>query len=411
VHDICCKIGRIVQVGGVRRAACISLSDLNSQLMRDCKHGNWSEKHNHRSMANNSAVYEDYPSPEVFMSEWLSLMKSYSGERGIFNRHAIFNGLPKRRNSVRFGCNPCGEIVLKPYGFCNLSISVIRGHETIEELVEKIKAATYFGVLQSTATDFKYIRKEWKDNCEEERLIGVDIMGHLDHPLLHPGAPNRKELVRKLQSVVAETALSLSKRFNINYSAANTCLKPGGDSGVFFNTTSLTPYYAEHQIRRVREQKQSPVAALLRDQGVPYEDDPVNPELQCFSFPVEHKNCITRNDMSAVEQLENWLFWKKNWAEHSCSVTISVKDHEWLEVGAWVYKKENFDHLTGVSFLPYDGGSYKAMPNEEITKEKYEEMVREFPKIDWSKLVRYEQEDETSGAQTYACVAGGCEAL
>jgi ribonucleoside-triphosphate reductase (thioredoxin) len=410
VHDVCCMIGRIVQVGGVRRAACISLSDLNSVSMRECKHGAWWKAAKQRSMANNSAVYDEYPSVEVFLAEMTALVKSKSGERGIFNREAAQKCRPARRKKWKFGCNPCAEIILRPFQFCNLTISIVRGHETREELAEKVRAATYFGVLQSTATNFGYLRKKWKENCEEERLLGVDMMGHLDHPMLKPGAPGREELVQYLKGVVAETAQELSKRFGINYSAANTCLKPGGDSGVFFDTCSLGGYWSRYMIRRVREQKQSPVAALMRDQGVPYEDDPVNQELQCFAFPLDNgEGCVTHDDETAIQQLENWLFWKKNWAEHSCSVTISVKPHEWPAVIEWCYRPENFIHLTGVSFLPHDGGTYKAMPKEKITKEKYDEMMESFPKLDWSKLSRYEADDQTSGSQTFACQGDKCE--
>lgn len=412
VHDICCKTGRIVQVGGVRRAACISLSDLNSQDMRDCKHGAWWNVAKQRSMANNSAVYcyEGLPPVELFMSEFHALVKSKSGERGIFNRTAAQTCKPTRRKKRKFGGNPCLEIILRPFQFCNLSIAVLRGNETEQEILDKVIAATYFGVLQSTATNFLYLRNEWKKNSEEERLTGVDVMGHLDHPLLRPGAAGRVDLVTRMKEAVADKAKELSSRFGINYSAANTCLKPGGDSSVFFNTCTLGGYHSKYQIRRVRETLTSPVSKLLKDQGVPFQIDPVNPELAVFDFYKNNPdNCIVNEDMTAIEQLDNWLFWKKTWAEHSCSVTITVKDHEWPAVQSWVYQEEHFKHLTGVSFLPYDGHSYKATPNERISKDEYDKAMKSFPTIDWSKLIRYEDDDMTESAATPACVAGLCE--
>ncbi len=731
VHDICCMTGKIVQVGGVRRASCISLSDIDSIPMRECKHGNWYLLNGQRSMANNSAVYDEPPSVEVFMEEWLHLTKSRSGERGICNRGGIIAGRPPRRGEAVFGFNPCqpafatvltpkgirtlgeveigdtiwsgkgwtkitnkamtgvkevfryrttsgrfvgtknhrvveagvkipvgkaqaidscegpippvndyfpidkqavvdgwvlgdgtvhkasnnlirlilgkkdgdfhkyyanylikkrpglgagsweittnikhyelprtykrrvpdrykngkpyevcsflaglysangsicggrvtlkaasfglildvqemlssvgirsyyttnkpqrypgtkyicrksydlnvgkdvkvfmnkigfyldykvekgmkiaetqkrnnrgkvtydivgikslgnhkvyditvdcpehtywtggvlvsncAEIVLRPYEFCNLSIAIFRGNETREELIDKVKAATYFGVLQSCATNFNYIRQEWAKNCEEERLLGVDIMGHLDHPLLRPNAPHREELVSTLKEVVSEAAKSLSTRFGINYSAANTCLKPGGDSGVLFNTVSLSPYFSQYQIRRTRESVHSPVTSLLRDAGVPWEPAIEDEKgLVAFSWPKANpEGCITRDHLTAIEQLNNWLFWQTYWAEHSCSTTIYVKDDEWPEVGAWVWK--HFDKITGIAFLPWDNGTYRTVPNEAISKETYDKLISEFPKIEWSKLLRYEDEDLTTSAVTYACVGDKCE--
>lgn len=408
VHDICCMIGKIVQVGGVRRASCISLSDLDSPRMKEAKHGSWWNTNSQRSMANNSATFNEPPTMEQFIEEWNALVKSRSGERGIFNRIATIKNKPDRRKARKFGTNPCAEIILPPFSFCNLSIAIVRGNETKEELENRVKAATYFGVLQSCCTNFKYIRKDWKENVEDERLIGVDIMGHLDHPLLVPGSKFRKEIVLDLKKVVADTAKDLSRRFNINYSAANTCLKPGGDSGVFFNTTSLSPYFSKYQIRRTRESINSPVCKLLKDQGVPWEpasEDEAN--LVAFSWPKKNPdNCITRDDLDAIEQLENWLFWKRTWAEHSCSVTIYVKDYEWMKVGAWVW--EHFDEITGVCFLPWDNGTYRTAPNEQISKERYEELLSKFPEINWSKLMQYEDEDMTTSAQTYSCTADSC---
>jgi ribonucleoside-triphosphate reductase len=409
VHDICCMIGKIVQVGGVRRASCISLSDLNSQTMRLAKHGAWYEKNGQRSMANNSAVYDEKPTIEMFMDEWLSLVKSQSGERGIFNRQGVTKNKPARRSEQTFITNPCAEIILRRWQMCNLSIAVVRGHETEDELVDKVQAAAYFGVIQSCATNFNYVRKEWRENCEDERLLGVDIMGHLDHPLLRPGSSGREGLVTRMREAVMAVAVNLSSRFKINLSAANTCLKPGGDSSVLFDTTSLAPYWAEHQIRRTRESVHSPVCKMLKDQGVPWEPAAEDEKgLVAFAWPKKNKdNCVKREDMTALEQLDNWLFWKRTWCEHSASVTIYVKPDEWLEVGAWVWK--HFDDITGISFLPWDNGSYRTVPNETLTKSQYEDMLSTFPDIDWAQLVRYEEDDETVSSRTYACAGGLCE--
>ena len=410
VHDLCCMIGKIVQVGGVRRASCISLSDLDSRAMRDCKSGAWWEKNGQRSMANNSSAYDEKPPVAVFMEEWLALVTSGSGERGIFNRKACNTYKPVRRKAWRFGCNPCAEIVLRPFQFCNLSIAVARRDDTPESLREKVRAAAYFGTIQACATNFKYIRKEWRKNCEEERLLGVDITGQADCPLLHLGAPGRDELIASLKAEVAAVNAELAARFGINRAAADTTVKPGGDSGVFFDCGSgVSPRYSKHQIRRTRESVNSPVCKLLKDAGVPWEpaaEDEAG--LVAFAWPKKNPDgCVLRDDVTALQQLENWLAWKRHWAEHSVSVTIYVKEHEWFQVGAWVY--EHFDEISGISFLPWDNGTYRTAPNEAITEQQYEAMVADFPVIDWAKLVRYEDEDMTSSSMTFACVGGVCE--
>lgn len=410
-HDLGCMTGRIVQVGGVRRAACLSHSDLNSKNMREAKHGNWWVAHPHRSMANNSAVYEfdGLPPLELFLEEMTALIRSKSGERGILNRRAAQRHRPRRRKNARFLVNPCAEINFRPRGLCNLTIAVLRGDESEAVIIDKVRAAAYFGVVQSTATKFRYVRDAWRRNAEEERLIGVDVMGHLDHPLLRPGAPDRAALVTRMKEAVAAVVADLSVRFGINYSAANTCLKPGGDSGVFFHSCTLGGYPSEYQIRTTRERMDSPVTAMLRDQGVPVEQDLVNPELAVISWPRKNPaGCVTEGSMGAVEQLENWLFWKKTWCEHSASVTIHVKEEEWPAVIAWLYNEEHFGHLTGVSFLPYDGHTYKQAPNQRLTKEEYDKFADSFPAIDWAQLLRYETEDATESAMTPACTAGGC---
>lgn len=409
VHDLCCVTGKIVQVGGVRRASCISLSDLDSLLMRDAKSGTWYEKAKWRTMSNNSSVYEEKPDAVEFMEEWLALAKSGSGERGIFNRLALLRHLPKRRKRLKYGTNPCAEIVLRPKSFCNLTIAVARLEDTEETLTHKVTTATFFGKLQSLCTDFKYISSNWSESCKEERLLGVDITGHADCPILRYGASNRAELLQRLAKVVEEKDLELSKRWNINQSPANTCVKPGGDSGVFFDCGSgVSPRFSDHQIRNVRQSVNDPVTQLMKDEGVPWAVAPEDESLVVFSFPkASPEGSTTRDQMTAIEQLENWLEWKLNWAEHSVSCTVYVDTHEWLAVGNWVY--EHFDDVLGISFLPRDNGSYVLAPNEQITKEQYDKMVAEFPAINWSKLTRYEREDCTTSHQVLACSGDKCE--
>lgn len=412
LHDLGCMTGKIVQVGGVRRAALLSLSERASQRMREAKSGNWYDGHMYRSQANNSAVYnfKGRPPIDVFLEEWTALVKSKSGERGIFNRHATVANRPERRKKARFGVNACAEINLRPRGLCNLSIAIARAWDTVESLKRKVRAATIFGIIQSTATKFRYVRDEWRKNAEEERLLGVDITGHADCPLLRYGAPGREELIRELGRVVKETKAEFSPRFGINDSAADTCVKPGGDSGIFFDCASgVSPRFSEYQTRWVREPKESPVAKFLVDAGVPYADAPEDPgALYVFGFPkAAPPGATKRNDLSARDQFFNWLQWKTQWAEHSVSATIYAEDHEWLDLGALVY--EHFDQITGLSFLPKDNGSYTYAPNEELTEEQYHKAVAEFPDLDWSKLTLYEEDDETTGAQTVACGAGGCD--
>jgi len=417
-HRLSCFTGRIVQVGGVRRAATISLSDLTSMGMRNIKSGSWYNDTTYwtdgryLTMANNSSVYDfpdQLPPVEVFMEEWLALVKSKSGERGIFNRQAALKHKPARRKAAKFGCNPCAEIILRPYEFCNLSIAVARPDDTEETLTHKVVVAAYFGVMQSLCTDFRYIRGDWKKNCDEERLLGVDITGHADCPLLRHGAPGRAELLRRLNAKVAEVAQKLGQRFGINYSAANTTVKPSGDSAIFFDCASgVSPRFAAHQIRWVREAKDSPVSKFLIDAGVPYAPAPESPDrLWVFGFPKKApEGCTLRNDMTAEQQFFNWLEWKTNWSEHSVSATIYVEEHEWPRLGALVY--EHIDHITGLSFLPKDNGVYTYAPNEELTEEQFHDFVRKFPRLNWAKITHYEDEDMTTGSQTLACTNGGC---
>jgi ribonucleoside-diphosphate reductase alpha chain len=417
-HRLACFTGRIVQVGGVRRAATLSLSDLASAGMRDIKSGDWYNDRTYwtdgkyLTMANNSAVYEERPPIDVFLREWLALLNSRSGERGIYNRQAAVNHRPARRRKARFGVNPCAEVILRPYEFCNLSIAVARPDDTVDSLKRKVRLATLFGLMQSTCTQFQYIRPDWKKNCEEERLLGVDITGHADCPLLHHGAAGLAELQRALRQVVHDTKAQYAPRFGIALSAADTCIKPGGDSSIFFDCAAgISPRFAPYQVRWVRERKDSAIARFLIDSGVPHAPAPEAPgELLVFGFPkAAPAGAITRDDLTAVQQLENWLSWKKNYAEHSVSATIYIDADEWLEVGAWVYRQEHWDHITGLSFLPKDNGRYTYAPNEELTRAQYDEFVASFPTLNWAKLVHYEQEDSASPVRSWACTGDRCE--
>lgn len=408
-HDIACMIGRIVQVGGVRRASEISLSDLSDEQMRYAKFGDWYINNSQRAMANNSAVYECKPNSIDFMNEWLALAKSQSGERGIFNRQAAKLSCSRRNNSYDFGTNPCAEIILRPYGLCNLSIAIARPDDDIDSLAEKVKVATIFGIIQACFTKFSYVREDWKKNAEEERLLGVDITGQMDCPLLQPQNPNRENLLKYLKSVVEITAKEYSQILGINMPAALTCVKPSGDSSQLFDCSAgVHPRYANFYIRRFRCSVNDPVARLLISEGVPYHYESYDDSIVVFDFYVKTENnkSIIRNQLSAIEQLENWLVWKTNWAEHSVSCTIYVKENEWLEVGNWVYN--HFDKITGLSFLPYDSGIYSLTPYEEITEKEYYQGIEKFPTINWAKLMRFEQDDHTTTAREYACTSDAC---
>lgn len=408
-HDIYCRAARISGVGGVRRAASISFSDLDSRPMRDCKSGNWWEKHEYRRLANNSAVYEEKPDPLEFMEEWLALGRSRSGERGIFNLEGVLKNLPGRRKRIKdLRGNPCGEIQLRPFQFCNLSIAVARPDDTEDDLERKVRLATLWGKLQSLCTNFRYIRPEWKENCDEEMLLGVDLTGHADCPLLRYGAPGRAALLRRLAKVVDEVDGTLSARWDVPLAGARRCIKPGGDSAVLFKCASgVSPWPDDYIIRRTTESASSPVCRLLKDQGVPWVEHPTDPNLVLFEWPTAAPAGATKaRDLTALQQLENWLEWKENWADHAVSVSIYIGDDEWFEAGAWCY--EHFDQLAGLAFFPRDNGSYRAAPLESISQERYRELVAQFPRIDWSKLCRYEQDDETVPSGTPACQGDRC---
>lgn len=417
-HDIVCKIGDIVQVGGVRRSALISISDLEDEEMRHAKDGQFWVHNKHRAMSNNSTAYEDKPTATEFLREWLSLADSGTGERGIFNRYAMYKNIPKRRKKRKFLGNPCNEVILRGTegvggGLCNLSIAVARENDTEESLLKKVKLAAYIGTIQSLLVNFNYVSSGWKDNAEEERLLGVDITGQVDCPILRPSYENRDKFLQRLKETVIETNKSLAERFGINQSVATTCIKPSGNSATLFGCSSgIHPRYARYYIRRVRVGSYTPMAKLLRDSGVPCFPEVgtsfETTSVLVFEFPVESpKNSIFRNDMTALQQLENWLSWRRNYTEHSVSCTIYVRDDEWLEVGNWVYN--NWEYVSGLSFLPYDGGIYQLAPYEEITEEQYLERIENFTEIDYSKLYRYEVSDTTERSLDYACISGVCE--
>ena len=415
-HDIVCKIAEIVVVGGVRRSALISLSNLSDDRMRHAKSGSWWEQNAQRALANNSACYSEKPDIGIFMDEWKSLYDSKSGERGIFNRESANKMAAKNgRRTIdghEFGTNPCSEIILRDREFCNLSEAVIRTSDTKESLKEKVRIATILGTFQSTLTNFKYVSNVWKKNCSEERLLGVSLTGIMDNPLTNGKEKGLESLLEELKEVAVETNKKWAKKLGIPRSVAITCVKPSGTVSQLTDAASgiharHNPYY----IRTVRGDKKDPLTKMMTDAGFPVEDDVMNPShTAVFSFPMKvDKHSVFRTDMNAIEQLELWLTYQKHWCEHKPSVTISVKEHEWLEVGAWVY--ENFDWMSGVSFLPFSEHSYKQAPYQDCDNNQYKELLNKMPKnVDWSMLGEYEKTDMTIGSQELACsAAGGCE--
>ena len=415
-HDLMCHVASCVVVGGVRRAALISLSDLTDERMRHAKTGQWYTTEQHRSFSNNSAVYKEKPDIGVFMAEWLSLYNSKSGERGIVNRQALKekaaeNG--RRDIDYEFGVNPCSEIILRPNGFCNLSEVVIRESDNLADLERKVELATIIGTMQSTLTKFKYLRADWKNNAEEERLLGVSLTGIMDNKLTNGTRSDLADILSILKDVAIETNKAWAKAFGIPQSTAITTVKPSGTVSVLVDSASgihsrFSPYY----IRTVRADKKDPASQFMIDRGVPVEDDIIAPDHNhVFSFPVAApKNAVVTTDLSAIQQLERWLTYKQNWCEHNPSCTVTVKEHEWVEVGAWVY--EHFDDLTGVSFLPYTDHIYKQAPFMEIDKGKYVELNKNMPQsLDWTELGKYEESDQTIGSQTMACTSGECEII
>ena len=411
-HDILCKIGEVVVVGGVRRSAMISLSDLEDDRMRSCKSGNWWEQNAHRALANNSATYNSKPDIGQFLQEWTSLYNSHSGERGIFSREASKSQAAKngrRDSSFDFGTNPCSEIILRPYQFCNLTEVVVRAEDTVETLANKIRIATIMGTFQSTMTNFPYLRKVWQKNTEEERLLGVSLTGILDNKWMGEVSDSTAKALEQLRKVAVDTNADLAARLGIPQSAAITCVKPSGTVSQLVDSASgIHARHSQYYIRRVRGDKKDPLSAFLTSAGVPAEDCVMRPDSTVvFSFPMKApEGARLRDDLTAIEHLDVWMMYQRHWCEHKPSVTISVKEDEWMDVGAWVFR--NFDEISGVSFLPWAGGTYRQAPYEECTKEQYEEMLSKMPKeIKWDDLV--EVDDNVEGAQTLACVAGHCE--
>ena len=415
-HDLMCKIGEVVVVGGVRRSAMISLSNINDIEMAQAKSGQWWENNSQRALSNNSVAYKRKPEMAQFIAEWKSMYDSKSGERGIYNVAAAQKQAAKygrRSPDIHYGTNPCSEIILRPYQFCNLSEVVIREHDTIQDLENKVKLATILGTWQSTLTDFKYIRKIWKDNTEEERLLGVSLTGQFGHTLM-----SGKEGIEKLESVLSllrEIAVFTNKahaqKIGIPASAAITCVKPSGTVSQLVGVSSgMHPWHSQYYIRTVRGDKKDPLTKFLVDSEIPSEDDVMKPEVTTvFSFPVKSpSNAILRKDLTAVEHLNIWLTYQKYWCEHKPSITVSVHEDEWMEVGAWVW--ENFDEVSGIAFLPYSDHTYKQAPYQECTEEEYLELLAKMPsEIRWQDLVFYETEDGTVGSQALACVASDCE--
>ncbi len=414
LHDIICKIGECVVAGGVRRSALLSLSDLDDEEMRKAKFGQFWITNPQRAMANNSAVYMEKPSASQFLEEWLALAKSGTGERGIFNRGSLPKQLPERRLETNrelwqsFGTNPCGEILLRSKEFCNLTEVVARPEDTEESLLEKIEIATILGTYQATLTDFSYLSKEWKENCEEERLLGVSITGQWDCP-----AVRNPETLRKLKERAIEVNKVYAKRFGINPSKAITCVKPSGTvSQVVDASSGMHPRFSPYYIRRVRISATDPLFHMLKDQKFPYHPEVGQTETTAHTFVLEFpvaspKNAVFRKDLSAIDQLEYWKMVKLNYTEHNPSVTIYIAEDEWIEVADWLYK--NWDYLGGLSFLPRDDTVYELAPYEEIDEETYKKLISELPEIDFSQILLYEKEDTTSGAKEFSCMAGSCE--
>ena len=425
-HDLVCKIAEIVVVGGVRRSALISLSDLNDREMRFAKSGQWWEHNVQRALANNSVSYKEKPDVGTFMREWLSLYDSKSGERGIYNsmsakrtveqlneKESDGNGgfVKRREPKDDFGTNPCSEIILRSREFCNLSECVVRGWDTPESLSKKVRIATILGTFQSTLTNFRYLTKEWERNCTEERLLGVSLTGILDNKFTNGNKKGLEQLLEDLKNVAVETNREWSERLGIERSAAITCVKPSGTVSQLVDSASgiharHNPFY----IRTVRADNKDPLCKMMKDAGFPNEPDVTKPKhTTVFSFPMESpKGAICRQDMSAVEQLELWSTYQKHWCEHKPSITVSVKENEWMGVGNWVW--DNFDTISGISFLPFSDHTYRQAPYQDCTENEFKELFKKIPQnVNWSELSKYEQQDYTVASQELACSADGCE--
>ena len=413
-HDLMCYIGQIVVVGGVRRSAMISLSNLSDGRMRHAKSGNWWETAGHRALANNSVCYTEKPDSETFMREWLALVESKSGERGVFNRQAckvLAERSGRRDPNHEFGTNPCSEISLRPYQFCNLTEVVVRATDSLRDIKDKVEVATILGTIQSTYTKFPYLRKIWQRNTEEERLLGVSLTGVMDNPIMTSANKNLARDLESLKEYAVYVNSVWSKSLGVEQSTAVTCCKPSGTVSQLVDSASgIHARHSLHYIRTVRGDNKDPLTQFMKAKGIPIEPCVMKPDsTTVFSFPIAApRRSITRNDMTAIQQLEMWLVYQRHWTEHKPSVTITVKDNEWMEVGAFVYK--NFDEMSGVSFLPHSDHSYQQAPYQDCNKKDYEILKSIMPnKIDWSELSAFEAEDTTKSSQTFACTGEVCE--
>jgi ribonucleoside-triphosphate reductase (thioredoxin) len=414
-HDLVCKIADIVVVGGVRRSALISLSNLSDDRMRAAKSGQWWANNPQRALANNSAAYHERPSMELFMKEWLSLVESKSGERGVFNRQAVFKkaaATGRRDPSKVVGTNPCAEISLRSAGLCNLSEVVIRSTDSLQDLLDKVRIATIIGTYQSLLTNFRHVRSIWKDNQEEERLLGVSLTGIMDHPVLSQSTEQTAIWLQRMKEVAISVNKMWAQKLGIKPAAAITTVKPSGTVSQLVDSASgIHPRYSHHYIRTVRADKKDPLAQLMRQQGFPVEDCVLKgASTDVFSFPVAGpKQAVYRNDRTALQQLQHYLIFQKYWCEHNVSVTIYVKDHEWMGVGDWVY--QHFDEIAGVSFLPHSDHSYQQAPFQEIDEKGYSQLLAKMPSIDWDALAAFEQDDSTVNVKELACTAGHCDII
>ena len=413
-HDLMCKIGEVVVVGGVRRSAMISLSNLSDDRMRHAKSGSWWDNNPQRALANNSVSYTEKPDATSFMREWTALVESGSGERGIFNRQASKKQAEKngrRDPNFEFGTNPCSEIILRPNQFCNLTECVVRATDNFDTLARKVKLATILGTIQSTYTKMPYLRKVWSVNTEAERLLGVSLTGIMDNPLMTSKNAGLDKTLEKLRDIAIETNAEWAGLLGIPVAAAISCVKPSGTVSQLVDSASgIHARHSDYYIRTVRGDNKDPLTQFMIDQGIPSEPCVMKPDqTTVFSFPMKSPtNAVTRNDTTAIEQLETWLTYQRHWCEHKPSVTISVRDCEWVEVGAFVYK--HFDEMSGVSFLPHSDHTYQQAPYQDCKESEYEELLSKMPaSINWSELAEYEQEDNTSGSQTMACSGDACE--
>ncbi len=414
VHDLCCKIGEVVVVGGVRRSALISLTDLDDHELATAKSGQWWKTTPHRSLANISVAYEERPSRDDFDTEWFRLQGSGSGERGIFNREAARKQVASigRDENYEWGTNPCSEIILRPYQFCNLTSIVVRAEDTVETLAEKARLATILGTFQAALTNFPYLRDIWRHNTEEERLLGVSMTGQFGNSILSGASGNDllRETLGTIREVTRKTNNEFADAIGIARSAAITCVKPEGtSSNLVYASSGMHAWHSEFFLRRVRGDKKDPLAQMMRDAGIPWEQDVMNPEAVVFTFPMAApEGAITRHDLTAIQHLEIWLAYQEAWCDHKPSITVSIRQEEWPDVQQWVWK--HFNKISGIAFLPFSDHTYQQAPFEDITQQQYLDALSALPEyIDWQRLELYEFEDTTTGVQTLNCTAGACE--